>query len=65
MTTAFQSELHRIGESTSLPTVNLWVSNQTPKELREVLKRMLDHPTDDNGSRGDGVQVPLVLRFQS
>lgn len=59
LTTAFQFELRRIGESISPPTVNLWVSNQTLEELLDILKRIPDRPTDGNGSGGDGVRVPL------
>lgn len=49
----FESELRRIGEAPSPPTVNLWVSNQTPEELIQILKRIPDRPAED-GSERDG-----------
>ena len=47
MTADFQSELRRIGEAPSSPTVNLWISNQPPEELLEILRRMPDRPAGD------------------
>ncbi len=54
----FQSELRRIREVPSAPTVNIWVSNQTPEELLEILKRIPDRPAGDGNGR-DGVQALL------
>lgn len=62
MTILFNHELRRIGEqpSSSTVTVNLWVSNQTPEELLQILRRMPAQPTGAN-NRG-GTQVPQPER---
>lgn len=57
MNADFQSELRRIGEAQLPPAVTLWVSNQTPAELLETLKRIPDFPPED-GSGLDKAQTP-------
>ncbi len=46
MITNFSYQLRRIGELplTSTATVNLWVSDKTPEQLLETLKRIPDRP---------------------
>lgn len=51
MMTDFEYELRRIGEAPSPPGLNLWVSDQAPEELLEVLKRIPDRPADDGNGR--------------
>lgn len=48
---AFQTELRRIGELPipTTATVNLWVTNQSPEQLLETLKRMPSRPAATNG----------------
>ncbi len=51
MTAGFHQELRRIGEAPSSPTatLNLWVSDQTPEELLEILNRMPAPPAAADG----------------
>ena len=48
----FEAELRRIGEVPAPPTLNLWVSNQTPDELLQTLKRMPGRPADESARGG-------------
>ena len=48
MTADFEAELRRIGEAPAPPTLNLWISNQTPDELLQILKRMPGRPADES-----------------
>ena len=43
-----ECELHRIGESPFPQTVRLWILDQTPQGLLEILKRIPDRPGDGN-----------------
>lgn len=52
MTADFEAEFRRIGESPSLPTLNLWISNQTPDELLQILKCMPGRPADESARGG-------------
>lgn len=52
MTADFEADLRRIGEAPSSPTLNLWISNQTPEELLQILKRMPGRPADESARGG-------------